>query len=363
MKIMSKIYDQRINSWNLYVESSFGEYLKFARKIIENNELQRKRVKTSKTIYSLLKSDLRKGCIMPPLVLALTKTEVIDVQNPDGGKLLEYINENSENVLILDGLQRTYTLIDADEEMKAKDEQEYTRFLSNKLRLEIYVEINKFGILYRMLTLNTGQTPMSARHQLEMLYSNMLDTEIDGIKLVTDKDGKADPDENEFIFKNAIEGFNSYMNRNELPLDRQDILDNVKMLEKMSEENVSEDLFKEFLETYIKIITVLREITGNHIVTEDDLHEYQIGESPFGKKASKIFSSSQALTGFGAAVGKMKDLEIIKSLVSIVEMLEKLKEKNEGYVWMMDMLLKLDVIKSSSKKIGNAQRMFFSVFF
>lgn len=238
MKIMSKIYDQRINSWNLYVESSFGEYLKFARKIIENNELQRKRVKTSKTIYSLLKSDLRKGCIMPPLVLALTKTEVIDVQNPDGGKLLEYINENSENVLILDGLQRTYTLIDADEEMKAKDEQEYTRFLSNKLRLEIYVEINKFGILYRMLTLNTGQTPMSARHQLEMLYSNMLDTEIDGIKLVTDKDGKADPDENEFIFKNAIEGFNSYMNRNELPLDRQDILDNVKMLEKMSEENV-----------------------------------------------------------------------------------------------------------------------------
>lgn len=131
----------------------------------------------------------------------------------------------------------------------------------------------------------------------------------------------------------------------------------------MSEENVSEDLFKEFLETYIKIFTVLREITGNHIVTEDDLHEYQIGESPFGKKASKIFSSSQALTGFGAAVGKMKDLEIIKSLVSIVEMLEKLKEKNEGYVWMMDMLLKLDVIKSSSKKIGNAQRMFFQYFF
>lgn len=363
MKIMSKIYDQRINSWNLYVESSFGEYLKFARKIIENNELQRKRVKTSKTIYSLLKSDLQKGCIMPPLVLALTKEEVIDVNNPDEEKLLEYINENSENVLILDGLQRTYTLIDADEEMKARDEKEYEKFLSNKLRLEIYVEINKFGILYRMLTLNTGQTPMSARHQLEMLYSNLLNTEIDGIKLVTDKDGKADPDENEFIFKNSIEGFNSYMNRNELPLDRQDILDNVKILENMSVENVSEDLFKEFLETYIKFFTVLREITDNHIVTDDDLQEYQIGESPFGKKASKIFSSSQALTGFGAAIGKMKDLEIIKSIENIVEMLEDLKENNEGYAWMMDMLLKLDIIKNSSKKIGNAQRMFFQYFF
>ena len=363
MKIMTKIYDQRINSRNVYVESSFGEYLKFAKKIIHNNELQRKRVKTSKTIYSLLKSDLQQGCIMPPLVLALTEIGVMNFENPDEEKLLAYIIENSENVLILDGLQRTYTLIDADEEMKLKGENKYEQFLNNKLRLEIYVEINKFGILYRMLTLNTGQTPMSARHQLEMLYSNMLGTEIDGVKLITDKEGKADPDENEFIFKNAIEGFNSYMNRNELPLDRQDILDNVKVLEHMAGENISEDLFKEFLETYIKIFTTLRKITENHVITEEDLQEYQIGESPFGKKASKIFSSSQALTGFGAAVGKMKDLKLIKSLTDIVGMLEKLEESNEGYTWMMEMLVKLDTIKSSSKKIGNAQRMFFQYFF
>lgn len=158
---MSKIFDQRINSWNLYVESTFGEYLKFAKNIINNNELQRKRVKTSKTIYSLLKNDLQKGCIMPPLVLALVKTDIIDVENPNQEKLLQYINENSKNVLLLDGLQRTYTLIDADTEMEKKSEEEYQKFLENKLRLEIYVEINKFGILYRMLTLNTGQTPMS----------------------------------------------------------------------------------------------------------------------------------------------------------------------------------------------------------
>lgn len=363
MKIMSKIYDQRINSWNVYVESSFGEYLQFAKKIIHNNDLQRKRVKTSKTIYSLLKSDLQQGCIMPPLVLALTEIGVLDPQNPDEEKLLAYINENSENVLILDGLQRTYTLIDADDEMKLKEQKEYEKFLNNKLRLEIYVEINKFGILYRMLTLNTGQTPMSARHQLEMLYSNMLDTEIDGVRLITDKEGQADPDENEFIFKNAIEGFNSYMNRNELPLDRQDILDNVKVLEHMADENIAEDLFKEFLETYIKIFTTLRKITENHVVTEEDLQEYQISESPFGKKVSKIFSSSQALTGFGAAAGKMKDLGIIRSLADFADMLEKLEENNDGYAWMMELLAKLDSIKSSSKKIGNAQRMFFQYFF
>lgn len=347
----------------MYVESTFGEYLKFAKKIINNNELQRKRVKTSKTIYSLLKNDLQKGCIMPPLVLALVKTDIIDVENPDQEKLLQYINENSRNVLLLDGLQRTYTLIDADAEMEKKSEEEYQNFLKNKLRLEIYVEINKFGILYRMLTLNTGQTPMSARHQLEMLYSDMLNTEFDGVKLVTDKDGKADPDENEFIFKNAIEGFNSYMNRNELPIDRQDILENVKMLENMSEEDVSEDLFKEFLETYMKLFGILRKITNNHVVDNDELIEYGISELPFGKKVSKIFSTSQSLTGFGAAVGKMKDLGIINAMTDISEMVDKLEKENEGYIWMMELLSKLDRIKASSKKIGNAQRMFFQYFY
>ena len=345
MLIMSKVFDKRINSWNFYVESTFGEYLKFAKKIINNNELQRKRVKTSKTIYSLLKNDLQKGCIMPPLVLALVKTDIIDIENPDQEKMLQYINENSENVLLLDGLQRTYTLIDADTDMKKKSDEEYQKFLKNKLRLEIYVEINKFGILYRML------------------YSDMLNTEFEGVKLVTDKEGKADPDENEFIFKNAIEGFNSYMNRNELPIDRQDILENVKMLENMSEEDVSKDLFKEFLETYMKLFGMLRKITDNHIVDEEELIEYGISESPFGKKVSKIFSTSQVLTGFGAAVGKMKDLDIIQSLEDVSKLVDKLEEKNKGYVWMMELLNKLDRIKVSSKKIGNAQRMFFQYFF
>lgn len=363
MKIMSKIFDQRINSWNIYVESTFGEYLEFAKKIINNNELQRKRVKTSKTVYSLLKNDLQKGCIMPPLVLAFVKTDVVDTDNPNQDEMLKYINENSESVLILDGLQRTYTLIEADMEMVKKSEKEYREFLNNKLRLEIYVEINKFGILYRMLTLNTGQTPMSARHQLEMLYSDMLNTEFEGVKLVTDKEGAADADENEFIFKNAIEGFNSYMNRNELPIDRQDILENVKMLENMSDENVSQDLFKEFLENYIKLFSALREITADHVVTREELQEYEISESPFGKKVSKIFSTSQALTGFGAAIGKMKDLGIITSLNDITVLLPKLKEKNKDYSWLLDLLKKLDLIKISSKKIGNAQRMLFQYFF
>lgn len=103
-----------------------------------------------------------------------------------------------------------------------------------------------------MLTLNTGQTPMAARHQLEMLYRDKLNTSIEGVKLITDVQGKADPEDNEFIFKNVIDGFNSYMNRNELPIDRQELLENIQMLENMSDEDVANDIFEEFLGIYVK---------------------------------------------------------------------------------------------------------------
>ena len=363
MEIMSRIKDYRINSINLYVETTFGEYLSFADQIIKNNELQRKRVKTSKSVYSLLKDDLKKGCVMPPLVLAVTKTDVIDADEIDEEELLEYIKENTDDVLILDGLQRTYTLLDARSEMEKAGKKKMQQFLGYSLRLEIYVEINRFGVLYRMLTLNTGQTPMSLRHQLEMLYSDMLDTEIEGVILIPDNEGKADPDEGEFVFKNAVEGFNSYMGRNELPIDKQDLLDNIKMMENMSEENVTDDLFKEFLEGYIKVFNALRKITNEYVLIKEDAQEYEISESPFGKKVSKVFSTSQALTGYGAAIGKMKDNGVITDIKDITGMLRRLIQKNDGYEWFLEMLLKFDRIKESSKKIGNAQRMFFHYFF
>lgn len=369
MKVMSRIQDHRINSLNLYVETTFREYLSFAPKIITNNDLQRKRVKTSKTVYSLLKTDLQRGCVIPPLVLAITNSDLLSADPDDNEKLgeaiLPFILEHPQDVLILDGLQRTFTLMDADFDMKQKGDETYNRFLDYKLRLEIYLNINKFGVLYRMLTLNTGQTPMSARHQLEMLYSDMLNTQINGLKLVSDTDGSADPANNEFLFKNAVEGFHSYMNRNELPIDRQELLENIKMLENMARESIENDLFRQFLECYALVFDALRVITADHVLTREELAEYEIGESPFGLSVCKIFSTSQALTGFGAAIGRMKDRAII-SLDDIPSIATALRSKygDQIYIeWVLELLLRFDLIKREAKKIGNAQRMFFQYFF
>lgn len=237
---MSSINDYRINSLNLYVETTFGEYLQYARDLVKNNDLQRKRVKISKTVYSLLKTDLLNGCVIPPLALAIAGYDdnLKDISN-DG--LQDYIKKNRSNVLILDGLQRTHTLIDAENE--AIRQKNTDKFYNYKLRLEVYVNINKFGVLYRMLTLNTGQTPMSARHQMEMLYSDMLDTEIEGVKLVKEVDGAA------FATSQAMTGYGpalGIMKDKGLIEDFNSIDKIVKDIDKNYEDNDGE-WFMEFL--------------------------------------------------------------------------------------------------------------------
>jgi len=138
-------------------------------------------------------------------------------------------------------LQRTHTLIDAENE--AIRQKNTDKFYNYKLRLEVYVNINKFGVLYRMLTLNTGQTPMSARHQMEMLYSDMLDTEIEGVKLVKEVDGAA------FATSQAMTGYGpalGIMKDKGLIEDFNSIDKIVKDIDKNYEDNDGE-WFMEFL--------------------------------------------------------------------------------------------------------------------
>ena len=75
MNILSDpIQDKKINSYNFLVQMSMIEYYSLVSHCISNNEFQRNKVKSSKSIYSLLKQDLVNGCIIPPIVLSLSCT-------------------------------------------------------------------------------------------------------------------------------------------------------------------------------------------------------------------------------------------------------------------------------------------------
>ena len=361
MKAISELKDDRINSTNYLFEISVKEYLGIAKDIIEDNEFQRRRVKASKTIYTLLKNDLKRGCLIPPIVLALTHTN--DEACPALDKMNDFILKHKSNLVILDGLQRTHTLIDLEKELTdVNDEQTLATLYKRKLRVEIFIGINRLGILYRMLTLNTGQTPMSLRQQIEILYLDYSKMDIQGIKLIREVDGRMASGPGQYNFKDIMEGFNSYLERNELPIGRSDLLENIKSLEKLSKENADTDIFKQYIKAWNEFIESINKLMKNARLSDEDIEE--LG-TPFGRTADQIFKKAQAISGFGAAVGKLKDFKLINDFDDIKKFSHNLclNADEEHETFLKTINDKLNWIKNNSKKIGNAQRMYFQYYF
>lgn len=360
MKIKDSIYDNRIESLNLLIETTIQEYFELSKNILSKNEFQRRRVKSSSSVYSLLKTDLKQGCVIPPIVLALSM-EAKPKKDETEDNLIDFIQQHKEKLIILDGLQRTYTIRDLVNELQEQGEPDSKIILSRKLRIEIYIGINRLGILYRMLTLNTGQTPMSSRHQIEIIYSDYIKEGINGVRLIKEVEGDSPNDEGEYRFSDIIEGFTSYLERDYLTIDRVDILDNIKSLEKLSAENQHSDLFAKFVYSYDLFVKKMNQIGIDWNYNKDNFGD-KLSRSPFGKKALNIFNRSQVMTGFGSAIGKLLDFGAITDTSIIDEMISKIESDDIGRDLNL-LIVRLDAIAQVAKKIGNDQRMFFHFFF
>lgn len=358
MKLISTLIDGRINAKNLLIEISARDYLAIAKEILTNNEYQRRRVKSSLTLYSLLKEDLLRGCVIPPIVLAFGGDGASQVQE---GTEVDFIQAHGSELLILDGLQRTSSMLDLESELKAKNDVDSLNKLYNHiLRLEIYVGINRIGVLYRMLTLNTGQTPMSLRQQVEILYLDYVQAPIGNIRLIREAEEAAIDEIGKYSFKAVIDGFNSYLERNELPIDRYDLLESVKSLEKLSKEDEQANLFKDFIETYHLFVAKVDDMTGCRSFNSEEL---EIRGQPFGVDARRIFSKEQAMAGFGAAIAKLRDFEKIASFDTVKDSIQHLIATPTPVDALSSLLKRLEAIRLSSKKIGNSQRLYFHFYF
>ncbi|WP_305983203.1 hypothetical protein [Roseivirga thermotolerans] len=361
MEVLNKIFDKRIKALNILLEMTIKEYNDISQEIIRKNEFQRRRVKSSSTVYSLLKSDLLQGCVIPPIVLALSKFKTDSIEEEENEEIIKQILANKENLVILDGLQRTYTIRDLVNELDESDDKDSKeKLLKYKLRIEAYIGIDKLGILYRMLTLNTGQTPMSIRHQIEILYSDYLVEDLGEIKFITEADDNRPTKFGEYKFKDIVEGFNSYLERDYLTIDRFDILDNIKSLEKLSKENQDKDLFLAYVNTYHCLSKLFVDAAKDWEFVDDQGN--RLTGQPFGKTVEKIFSKSQVMTGFGSAIGKLIDFELIDSIDEVLVEAKKIDLSNLDSS-LGNLTLKLDNVRTLAKKIGNDQRMFFHFLF
>lgn len=360
MKLCSILQDERIDAHNVLFEMSIAEYEILTKDIVGKNEFQRKRVRSSKTVYALLREDLLKNCVIPPVVLALTSDVDFDPNNEE--MLFAHLNENKEKLVILDGLQRTHTILGLLSDLRSGDQAEHlAKFIDSRVRVEIYVGLNRLGILYRMLTLNTGQTPMSLRQQIEILYLDYADVPLldSDVSLIRESDSTIAIGPNQYNFKDVIEGFKAYLDRDPLPIDKADLLENINSLEKLSKEDQNSKLFEKFVLSLHKMQLKFLELTNSIEISSDYAREKGV---PFGKNSIQIFKKPQAISGFGAAIGKLLDFDVIGEMDDIVGVVEDM-EIEEPQQFLEDVNDSLLWLKENSTKIGNAQRSYFTFFY
>jgi hypothetical protein len=375
MKILSHLLDHRIQAINVLVEVSMQEYLNIANEILNENEFQRKKVINGQ-ISKLLREDITIGCSIPPLVLAVQRDLIVedfDYKTYSDFTLVEKAF-SERKLLILDGKQRTHVFLKLYKDLKEKIGKEdgdllrlnadLDSLMANSLRIEVYVGINKLNILYRMLTLNSGQTNMSTRHLMEMLYLDYLNIPFKGIKLIPDKDNETvSKDPSEFVFKDVLDGFTSYLDKDENTLERSEILDNIK-----SAKNIKKDknLFEEFVIVYKALVDKMIELSNNYIIDPETLigSEFEVKGLVFGKTAAEIFKRSQSISGFGAAIAELKDIRDGFDLHSVENLINNIKFRDDDYERTVLLLVKnFDTIRDKSKKIGNDQRFYFRMLF
>lgn len=177
IEIFTSDLDKVINSYVAMGKTTYKVALEKLYPLINRFEAQRKL--QDKKFYKRLQRDIVEGCIMPPITIAF-----IDKGKKDLSEVLNFesfINENLDKGYILDGMQRLNTLKSASE----SDEFDESRVAY----VNIIVAENQDKLLYRMITLNNGQKPMTPRHQIEMLTAEMFDfNELENISVQTEKE-------------------------------------------------------------------------------------------------------------------------------------------------------------------------------
>lgn len=170
--------DDVIKSLVISAETNYGYAIDNIYPLLDRFQSQRKLIDIR--FYERLERDIIKGCIMPPLTLAFVNKQTKNLGNLNA--ITAYINENIKNGYILDGLQRMNTLV------RAKKSEEGDLDLKRPLLLNIIISENADMLLYRMITLNNGQKPMSPRHQIEILTKEIFKFEDLDISVQSEKD-------------------------------------------------------------------------------------------------------------------------------------------------------------------------------
>lgn len=206
--------DDRLGSYCVTATCNYQDFLTLTAGADQNLDIQRSIIKGAKA-YATLRSDLRKGCVLPPIVLAVNLQLSEDIATIHAEQRLDVLTANfanitSDEVYVIDGLQRTNAIRQTVEEL---DDGDRDSFLHRAVRVEVWVNIPFGAIAYRMLLLNAGQRPMSVKHQVEVLSSKLIDdlTGILDLDVFRIGDARRRTQPGQFALAKLAQGFQAWL--------------------------------------------------------------------------------------------------------------------------------------------------------
>lgn len=168
MRVIAIDKDERSKCISILTDMSLEEYRNLAKESFDNDgDIEGQRGVITKSaaavrIRKRMQDDFCRGAIFPQVVLGI-QSNMDFCQNLKEGE-----NYNSKEVFagctisIIDGMQRSNIYF---KNYKGNEEK--------KVRVEFWIANSGEKLLYRMLVLNTGQTPWNTRRQVEVIYGNL----------------------------------------------------------------------------------------------------------------------------------------------------------------------------------------------
>lgn len=250
--IKDKQYDYVIRSHFLMVVVDYEFALKYLVPLISRLDYQRDTLRAG--FYSRLESDIVKGCVMPPLTIAYK--DDIDKETEINE---DYFMFHLNHAFVLDGIQRLNTLD------RAASKNEDFNFL-RPLYLNVLICDSMDRLLYRMITLNNGQRPMTARHQIEILASNLLDFDSLPILVASEKQKGAKRNNPEVMNKDVvIKGYSAFVSQS-YNIDNDKIIES-RMDGLIAERILSSDLISRETE-FVEVLHFVNRCLSDSVLTE-----------------------------------------------------------------------------------------------
>lgn len=259
--------------------------------LIDRFEEQRKLQRPK--FYDRLKKDILSGCIMPAITLAFVDKKMS--KEMDIAKLDKFLKSKISEGYILDGMQRLNTL------QSASQEAGFDR--GRPLQVNVIIAEKYDLLLYRMITLNNGQKPMTVRHQVEMLTGNLvsaMNVELQNIVVLKEKETEQSSPKGSFRMVDVASAYLAFLTGS--PHNQ-----NTRFIEEKLDEILVGKVMESGLTTEnTSFSDVLREVdrlSGNQVVKDWLKNENNLIGFTVGLKQSKSSTVSATPVELGKSIG------------------------------------------------------------